>query len=314
MRWRILISAPYMQTVIDRFRPVFEAHDAEIVLPEVNERLSEKELLDCVGEIDGVVAGDDQFTAAVLEKALPRLKVLSKWGTGIDSFDLEACQRLGVKVCNTLNAFTEPVADSVMGYILNFARQLPWMDRQMKTGVWDKSPGRALNELVLGVIGIGNTGKAVVRRARAFGMTVLGNDIVDMPEAFLDETGIRMVDKLTLLSKADFVSLNCDLNPTSHHLMNQSQFELMKPTAILINLARGPIISEADLVKALHSGAIAGAALDVFEHEPLPVDSPLRAMPNVMLAPHNSNSSPMAWERVHQNTLKNLFDVLEERS
>ena len=111
MKWRILVSAPYMQPVISRFRQVFHAHDAEIILPEVNERLSEKELLNLVGQIDGVVAGDDQFTAPVIEKATPRLKVLSKWGTGIDSFDLNACQRFGVKVCNTPNAFTEPVAD-----------------------------------------------------------------------------------------------------------------------------------------------------------------------------------------------------------
>jgi D-3-phosphoglycerate dehydrogenase len=116
-----------------------------------------------------------------------------------------------------------------------------------------------------------------------------------------------------LLGRSDFVSLNCDLNPSSHHLMNLTQFELMKSTSVLINLARGPIVNEPDLVKVLHSGVIAGAALDVFEHEPLPANSPLRAMANVMLAPHNSNSSPMAWERVHQSTLKNLFDVLEGR-
>ncbi len=138
MKWRILVSAPYMQPVIERIRHVFEEYSAEIILTRVNERLSEDELLGLMGDIDGVVAGDDHFTVKVLEKAVPRLKVLSKWGTGIDSFDLEACERLGIAVRNTPNAFSEPVADSVMGYILNFARQLPAMDQQMKSGLWTR--------------------------------------------------------------------------------------------------------------------------------------------------------------------------------
>jgi D-3-phosphoglycerate dehydrogenase len=311
MKWRILVSAPYMQPVIERFRHIFEKYDAEIILPEVTERLSEDQLLGLVGDIDGVVAGDDHFTAKVLETAGPRLKVLSKWGTGIDSFDLEACKDLGIVVCNTPNAFSDPVADSVYGYILNFARQLPAMDQQMKAGQWDKIPGRALFETALGVIGVGNVGKAVVRRARAFGMRVLGNDIVDIDSAFIRETGVEMVDKKTLLGNADFVTLHCDLNPRSHHLMDAGRFGQMRPTAVFINTARGPIIKEKDLVSALQSETIAGAALDVFEDEPLPESSPLKGMNNVMLAPHNSNSSPAVWEHVHKSTLKNLFGVLE---
>lgn len=311
MRWKILVSAPYMQPVIERFRDVFEKYDAEIILPQVNERLSEDELLGIMGGIDGVVAGDDHFTAKVLEKAWPRLKVLSKWGTGIDSFDLEACESLGIAVRNTPNAFSEPVADSVMGYILNFARQLPAMDQQMKSGVWNKIPGRALNEVVLGIIGVGNVGKAVVRRAQGFGMKVLGNDIKEVDRGFIEKTGVEMVDKKTLLANSDFVTLHCDLNPSSHHLMTADRFGQMQPSAFIINTARGPIIRETDLIAALKAKTIAGAALDVFENEPLQENSPLINMSNVMLAPHNSNSSPVAWEHVHLSTLRNLFEVLE---
>jgi D-3-phosphoglycerate dehydrogenase len=300
-----------MQPVIERFRPVFEEHDAEIVLPTVHERLSEEELLEIMGDIHGVVAGDDRFTARVLEKASPGLRVLSKWGTGIDSFDLEACKKLGIAVRNTPNAFSEPVADSIMGYILNFARRLPAMDQQMKSGMWDKIPGRALNESVLGVIGVGNVGKALVRRAHAFGFRILGNDIVEIDEDFIRDYDIEMMSKKSLLAQSDFVSLNCDLNPSSYHLMTEERFRQMKTTAFLINLARGPIIEESQLVKALQDKVISGAALDVFENEPLPKNSPLLRMNNVMLAPHNSNSSPKAWENVHRNTLKNLFEVLE---
>ena len=164
---------------------------------------------------------------------------------------------------------------------------------------------------MLGVIGVGNVGKAVVRRARAFGIRVLGNDIVDIDTAFIRETAVEMVDIETLLAVADFVTLHCDLNPGSHYLMTADRFAQMQPSAFIINTARGPIIKEEDLVAALQSKTIAGAALDVFENEPLPENSPLMSMSNVMLAPHNSNSSPAAWENVHQSTLKNLFGVLE---
>jgi D-3-phosphoglycerate dehydrogenase len=311
MKWRILVSAPYMQPVLDDYRETFAAHDAEIVIPEVHERLSEEELLPLVGDIDGVIAGDDRFSEQVLKKAVPRLKVISKWGTGIDAFDLDACRRLGVVVCNTPGAFNQPVADSVMGYVLCFARKLPWMDQQMKSGIWDKIAGRALHETVLGIIGLGNIGRAVAKRAQVFGMRALANDIIDIPQSVIEETGVQMVSLEELLQRSDFVSVNCDLNPTSVHLMNAAAFGKMKPEGILINMARGSIVDETALVKALQDGEIGGAALDVFEQEPLPPYSPLKTMSNVMLAPHNSNSSPAAWLRVHENTIRNLFEVLE---
>jgi D-3-phosphoglycerate dehydrogenase len=308
-RYKVLISAPYMQPVIERFRPIFEQANVEIVLPVVHERLEEAELLQLMSDIDGVIAGDDRFTAKVIENS-PRLKVLSKWGTGIDSFDKEACQKAGVAIRNTPNAFSEPVADSVLGYMLAFVRRLHWMDKQMKAGIWDKIPGRSLRECTLGIIGLGNVGKAVVRRAYGFGIRILASDPVCPPNDFLQDYNVAMVSQVELLQQADFVTTNCDLNPTSHHLMSYAQFAMMKPVAVLINTARGPIIDEAALVEALQTGKIAGAALDVFEDEPLPMDSPLRQMDNVMLAPHNSNSSPEAWENVHHNTIRNLFEVL----
>jgi len=276
-------------------------------VPEVKERLEENELLRLAGRFDGVVCGDDQFTAQVLDACMPRLKVISKWGTGVDSIDVSHAAHLGIQVFRTPNAFTLPVADTVLGYILAFARRGPWMDQAMKAGQWEKLPGRSLSECTLGVIGVGNIGKAVLRRAHAFGMRLLGNDIVEIPIDFVKEYRVTMVDLATLLKEADFVSLNCDLNPSSYHLINRKTLALMKPSAVLINTARGAVVEEPDLIIALREGKIAGAALDVFEHEPLPENSPLRTMPQVMLAPHNANSSPSAWERVHRNTLRNLF-------
>ena len=306
----ILLSAPYMLPFIDRFLPVFDAYGINLILPEVHERLSEDEILVYAGHFDGAICGDDRYTEQVLQACLPRLKVVSKWGTGIDSIDKVAATRLGIQVCNTPNAFTLPVSDSVLGYILAFARRLPWMDARMKAGEWEKLPGRSLSECTLGVIGVGNVGKAVLRRARPFGMRLFGNDITPIAPDFILENNLEMTSLKDLLQRADFVSINCDLNPTSRHLINTETLGWMQPRAVLINTARGPVVDEKALVAALQSGAIGGAALDVFEAEPLPLDSPLLSMNNVMLAAHNSNSSPAAWERVHWNTIRNLLEGL----
>ena len=141
-------------------------------------------------------------------------------------------------------------------------------------------------------------------------MTLLGNDIIEVDPHFVSDYRVDITTLDDLLARADFVSLNTDLNPTSHHLMNSKTFAQMKSNAVLINTARGPVVDEPALVAALENGTIAGAALDVFEVEPLPSSSPLRQMENVMLAPHNANSSPAAWERVHWNTIKNLLEGL----
>jgi len=310
MKYKVLFTAPYMIPVVGRFQPIFDKHNIELVIPMVQERLEEAELLKYAGAFDGTICGDDCYTARVIEACAPRLKVISKWGTGIDSIDAGACSRYEIKIGRTLNAFTLPVADSVLGYILAFARQQPWMDREMKSSKWEKIPGKALSECTLGVVGIGNIGKAVVRRAKAFGMKVFGNDIIDIDHVFLAETGLEMTTLQSLLANSDFVSINCDLNPTSYHLINSDTLAWVKTGAVLINTARGHIIDEKALIEALQVKRFAGAALDVFEFEPLPHDSPLLKMDNVMLAPHNSNSSPAAWERVHWSTIKNLLTGL----
>lgn len=307
------MTAPYMIPFLDRFRPALSEYGIDLIVPDVRERMEEDDILKYAGQFDGTICGDDRYTARVIEACAPRLKVISKWGTGVDSIDAEACAKFGVKLGRTPNAFTTPVADTVLGYMLAFARRQPWMDREMKSGKWEKIPGRTLSEMTLGVIGVGNIGKAVTRRAKAFGMKVLGTDIIDVDHVFVNETGIEIANLQSLLSNSDFVSVNCDLNPTSHHLINADTLALMKPTAVLINTARGPIVEEKALVAALASGQVGGAALDVFELEPLPLDSPLLKMDNVLLAPHNSNSSPAAWERVHWSTIKNLVEGLGMR-
>ncbi len=307
----VLVSAPYMLPEMDRFRPVLESFDLALIEPEVHERLSEGKILAFAGDFDGTICGDDRYSRQVIEACLPRLRVISKWGTGIDSIDQEAAGEHGVMVGNTTNAFTIPVSESVLGYMLSFARQIPWLDDAMKAGKWQKINGKTLSECILGVIGVGHVGKAVLRRARAFGMELLGTDIVDIAPDFLLENNIEMTHLDDLLARSDFVSVNCTLNPTSEHLINAKRLAQMKDGAVLINTARGPIVDQQALVAALEAGKLRGVALDVFENEPLPEDSPLLSMDNVLLSPHNTNSSPRFWEMVHWNTIRNLLIGLD---
>lgn len=307
----VLISAPYFQPVVDYYRHEFKERGLELRVPKVNERLSENELLALMDGVIGVISGDDAFTSKVIETST-QLQVISKWGTGIDSIDMQACQDFGVVVTRTKNAFSEPVADSAVGYALAFLRNIPQMTKAMRAGRWEKIPGRALNECTVGIIGVGDVGKAFVRRMQPFGARLIACDPIYPGDDFCSSTGLNMCTQGQVLQEADILSLHCDLNPTSHHLINTETLSLMKTDTVLINTARGAIIDEAALIQTLANNRLGGVGLDVFEREPLPQDSPLLSFERVLVAAHNSNSSPKAWHRVHRSTLDNLFSVLDQ--
>ncbi|MBI4962529.1 MAG: dihydrofolate reductase [Desulfomonile tiedjei] len=312
-KWRVLVTAPYFQKVYPRYAERMEKLGLDVDLAPVQERLSEEALIPIIEEYDGVICGDDQFSETVLRRAR-RLRVISKWGTGIDSINKEAALSLGIAVRNTPGAFSEPVADTVFAFILAFSRGLHLQDQDIRTGIWEKRTCFALKGLRLGIVGVGNCGKAVARRAGGFGLNLVGNDIAPIDIKFLDETGLIPCSLPELLSESDFVSLNCDLNPTSYHLMNSHTFGLMKTGSFFISTCRGPVTEEPALVDALHSGKLAGAGLDVFEEEPLPFDSSLRLMDNVILSPHNANGDPSTADRIHESTLLHLMEELEKES
>lgn len=349
----VLITAPHIMAHLKRFVPLLQEFGCKVEIADVLERMEAEDLLKWAGQFDGTICGDDRYTPEVFAACAPRLKVVSKWGTGIDSIDT-ACAGPhngrgvtratdGVLVGNTPGAFTKPVSDSVLSYILQFCRQQVWMDQHMKVGRWHKINGRSLNECVVGIIGVGNIGREVMKKLRPFGCKILGMDPVAPPAEFIAEVGCEMTTLDEVLTKSDFVCTCCQLTAETEHLMNAEAFAKMMPTAYLINTARGPIVHEIALTDALQAGRLAGCALDVFEFEPLPVDSPLRSMDNVrecsvspicepalvafqtrrahppgallpilqvLIAPHNSNSSPTAHENVQWNTIRNLMTGL----
>jgi D-3-phosphoglycerate dehydrogenase len=294
---------------IRRYEKDLGAAGCEVVAQRTEERFEEEELLPLVTEIDGIICGDDRITERVLDAA-PRLRAISKWGTGIDSIDVEAARRRGIAVCNTPGAFSEPVADTVFGYVILFARKLDRMTADMRAGLWRRLPLKALGECTLGVIGLGSCGRAVVRRANAFGMRVLGCTIMQPDYDTSADLGASIVTLDKLLSESDFVTIHADLRSDNVHLINSHNIRLMKQDSVLINTARGRLVDEEALVTALRERWIGGAALDVFQDEPLPPDSPLRTLENVHLAPHNANASPAAAECVHANSIRNVIDAL----
>lgn len=305
----VIISAPYMHREKEKVRNKLKKYGDKInfIWIKPRERLIEEDLFNIIDNIDGIMCGDDEFTKKVIDKA-KKLKIISKWGTGIDSIDKEYANKKGIVVCNTLNAFTEPVADTTLGMILNFARNISFTDNEMKKGKWKKTYCKSLCELTLGIIGLGNIGRAVAKRASAFGMKILGNDIKQIDNNFLQKYQIDFVDKETIYKKADFVTLHCTLNKTSYHLITKKELRLMKRESYLINTARGALIKTKDLEEAIINKIIAGVGLDVFENEPLEIDSIFRKYSNCITSPHNANNSPYFWNRVHDNTIKNLIE------
>ncbi|NMG59560.1 dihydrofolate reductase [Geitlerinema sp. P-1104] len=310
MTQRVLITCPHLQRTINLYRQRFAKLGIEIEVPELVQQLSEAELLDIIDRFDGVIAGDDPFTAKVLEKG-KRLKVVAKWGIGMDAIDREAAEKLGIQTCNTPDVFGDEVADVIIGYIILLARQLHALDRSVREGGWAKIQGRSLKGKTLGVIGVGSIGRAVVRRAIAMGMLVVGYDVRPLDEAFLEETGIKPTSLDELLSISDFISLSCNLTPKNHHLISHPEFTKMKKGVYIVNTSRGALIDEVALIEGLKTRKVVGAALDVFEEEPLPLDSPLRTFEHCIFGTHNSSNTQEAVLRTNEMAIQNLLNALE---
>ena len=311
-KYRALVTAPPILPKIFNYKNLFDKKSVEIVVPpyEVVECLYENELVELLKNIDGILCGDDKITENVL-KQTKRLKVISKWGTGIDSIDKDAAERLGIKVLRVKDVFSEPVSDTVLAYILLFSRKIIEKNQIVINNKWEKTESHTLKEKSLGIIGVGHIGKVVAQKALALGMKVYGNDIRKISRDYVKNTDIEMVNLNELLTNSDFVTFHCDLNNSSFHLIGEKELKIMKPESVLINTSRGEVVDQPSLELALQHNEISGAALDVFEVEPLPEESILRKMNNVFLSPHNSNGSPQVFNKVDELSIQNLFTGLD---
>ena len=274
------------------------------------------QLAEACREVDGLMASGARVSEEVLEQA-PRLRVIANVGVGYDNIDVAACTRRRIPVTNTPDVLTETTADLAFALLMAAPRRLVECDRYVRRGQWQSSKwellwGSDIYGKTLGVYGLGRIGKAVVRRARGFSMRVLYHDIVRAAPALEQELGAQFVDRETLLREADFLTLHVPLTPETHHLIGARELAMLKPTAFLINAARGKCVDEAALVAALQSKRLAGAGLDVFEHEPH-VHPELLSLPNVVLAPHVGSATAQTRLAMAMLAVENLVAGLEGR-
>lgn len=279
----------------------------ELVLAAAEKPLDAAALQDAIRDADAAILGLDACDASVLE-ACPRLRVVSRYGVGLDSVDLASARRLGIAVTNTPGANTTAVAELTLGSILSLARRLPQAVAATRTGSWSRTTGWELSGKTLGVIGYGRIGQAVADLGRAFGMHVVASDPFAPPS---DGTPSLTVEEL--LERADVVTLHVGLSEDTRHLIDRAGLARMKPGAVLVNTARGGLVDEDALARALRSGQLSGAAADAFEHEP-PGSSPLLAIDTFLPTPHLGAATAEATARMGRMATQNVLDVLQGRT
>jgi phosphoglycerate dehydrogenase-like enzyme len=308
MSWKVLITARTLDVAgKEAIRLLREAGVQLITAPKFGP-LTEAELLPQLPGIDAVLASMDKFTAAVLgSKEAASLKLISRWGVGYDAIDVPAATANGVVVAYTPGLLNDAVADYAMSLLFALARRVHEGHLSMREGKWASGWGHDISGKTLGVIGCGRIGQAVAKRVSGFDMRVLGYDIA--PNADAQKMGIQFVPLDQLLAESDFVSLHCALTPETRGLLSEAQLRKMKPSAYLINTARGAVVDETALLRALREKWIAGAALDAFVVEPLPADHPFRTAPNILLTPHQASFGYDTGERVSTAAARAIVEM-----
>lgn len=287
---KVLVTDPIHEEGIERLRRFAEV--------EVAVDLDHEALIEKIPEFDVLIVRSGTEVDEEVLRAAENLNLIVRAGVGLDNVDLEAAQERNIEIINTPEASKVAVAELTIGLMLAWIRKIPQADKNVRDGKW-KEPdlvGRELWGRTLGIIGTGRVGRAVGRRARAFGMDLLGYDIERHSD--FEKMGGKYVDLKTLLRESDYVTIHVQLNPSTKHLIGERQLKLMKPSVVLINTARGEVVDESALAKALKRGEIAGACLDVYDREPLPKDSPLLQLPNLILTPHIGASSKEAQKAI----------------
>ena len=293
---------------IDSLRDKFTEFNLEITTPKVVQTLSISELKEIVPEHDGWIIGDDPATKEVFEAGkVGKLKAAVKWGIGTDNVDFTACKELDIPITNTPGMFGEEVADLAMCYILGLARHAFYIDREVRKGSWPKPTGISLLDKTLGIIGLGDIGKNIAKRANAHGLKIIGWD----PYAKNIPDHILFHDKWPEgLNQCDFLVFSCALTESNHHMFSENLFDKIKPGLRVINVSRGGLIDEDFLLECISTGLVHSVALDVFENEPLDMKNKLLSYPNCILGSHNGSNTKEAVIRASNeaiNIIKNFL-------
>ena len=306
---KVLVTCPPMLGLIDEFIPAFEAKGLECVPAKVTQVMTEGELKSIVPQMDGWIIGDDPATRAVVTAGVAgKLKAAVKWGVGVDNVDFPAFKDLGVPVDNTPGVFGGEVADVALTYAVGLARETYFIDREIRSkNGWPKPSGISLAGRTVALVGFGDIGRQTAKRLIACGSRVIAYDPFFKP---VDGIPVEQSVWPERLGEADFLIFTCPLNAGTRGMFNASIVSLLKPGVRVINVARGPVILESVLIDALRSGVVHSAALDVFEVEPLPADSPLRSFDRCIFGSHNGSNSADAVRRVSHIAIEKIARFL----
>ncbi|MDQ1327739.1 MAG: hypothetical protein QG641_1022 [Candidatus Poribacteria bacterium] len=272
-------------------------------------RFNKSDFIKFIGDAEAVIVGLEEIDDEILSQ-LPKLKIIAKYGVGLNNIDLDACKKRGVHIGWTGGVNKLSVAEMTLGYMLMLARNLYMTSNQLKQGIWNKTGGFQLSGKTVGIIGVGHIGKEVIRLLQPFGCKILVNDLIEQTEYYKINNAIEAT-KEELYKNSDFITLHVPFDKTTQNLITSESMALMKPSAYLLNSARGGLINENDLKKALQNGIIAGAAIDAYTQEP-PTDIELLSLPNLICTPHIGGNAKEAVEAMGMSAivhLKEFYDL-----
>lgn len=306
---KILVTCPPMIGLIEEFKPLFTAKGIEVDCPEVVQTLSVEELKTLVPQYDAWIIGDDPANYDVFAAGKAgKLRAAVKWGVGVDNVDFVAAKELDIPVNNTPRMFGGEVADIAMGYVTALARETYIIDRGVREGKWLKPSGISLGGKTVALVGFGDIGRSTAKRLLAADMQVTAYDPYFQPASGLE--AVKSAQWAERIEEADFIVLTCALTKDNWHMLNAETLAQAKHGVRIVNVARGPLIDEAALAQALASGQVHSAALDVFEVEPLPTDSPLRQYERCIFGSHNGSNTVDGVRRASEKAVSLLFDFL----
>ncbi len=309
MRPRILLTTTSFQDTPGTHHDRLAATGWEVIT--ARGPLSEADTLAVVGEVDGYICGDDAITRRVLEKARPRLKVLSKYGIGVDKIDVGCCTELGIPLLFTPGVNHTTVAEHAFLLLLALEKNFLFHTDSTRSGGWKRQTGHELLGKTIGIVGLGRIGREVAIRARAFGMEPVGYDVY-WDEAFAAEQGVKRAASLDeLFAASDYISLHTNLTPDTRDLVRAETIAKMKPGVIIINCARGEIVNTADMAAALAAGKVRGYGTDVLDVEPPPADHPLTHLPNCIVTPHVGSRTAESVQRQALAAVENLIRAMQ---
>ena len=308
-KFNLLITAIPFIPIIKNYKNELKKRGIAFEVLKSDQQVKENQFLKIVHKFDAILSGDDEITKKVIDKA-KKLKVISKWGTGIDSIDFNYARKKNVKVFNTPGAFTNGVSTMAISMILAFYRKILINHYEIKKFIWSKYPGETLLNKKIGIIGVGNIGIKIIEMLKGFGTRVYANDIKKINPKLLKKLKFESKTKKFIFNKCDVIIIAADLNKSSHKIINNKTINDFKERPLIVNIGRGKSIDSKSLIKALRQKKIRGACLDVYDVEPLAKNSLLRKFNNCILTSHNAFNTKDEVEFVNRNTLNNIFKGL----